>query len=123
MGQGKTSESDSVLFETENCGAIGKTDIEFARTKRDIKRHKCTYDGCDAIFNRPSRLARHIRFHTGEVLITLSSSISAALEFHGFISFQRIYKCNHPGCDKAYTNSSHLKRHAETHSVQKKTYQ
>ena len=101
MGQGRTTESDSILSETENCSAIGKTDIEFTRTKRDIKRHKCTYDGCVAIFNRPSRLARHIRFHTGE----------------------RSYKCNHPGCDKAYTNSSHLKRHTETHSIQKKTYQ
>ena len=101
MGQGKTSESDSVLSETENCSAIGKTDIKFTRTRRDIKRHKCTYDGCDAVFARRARLARHISLHTGE----------------------RHYKCDHPGCDKAYTNSSHLKRHTETHSSQKKTYQ
>jgi uncharacterized Zn-finger protein len=28
----------------------------------------------------------------------------------------RKYKCTHPGCNKAYTNSSHLKRHQRLHS-------
>lgn len=34
------------------------------------KKHKCTYAECHAVFLRPSRLQRHIRSHTGEVLIT-----------------------------------------------------
>lgn len=31
------------------------------------KSHKCLHPGCKAAFLRPSRLARHVRQHTGEV--------------------------------------------------------
>lgn len=37
-------------------------------------------------------------------------------------SMQRPYKCSYPECTKSYTNSSHLKRHLETHNPTKKLY-
>ncbi|KAF7998033.1 hypothetical protein HCN44_009431 [Aphidius gifuensis] len=58
-----------------------------------IKKHKCTYDGCQAAFRRPSRLVWHIRQHTGE----------------------RPFQCTFENCDKAYATGSHLKRHQQTH--------
>ncbi|KOC61939.1 Transcription factor IIIA [Habropoda laboriosa] len=99
MGQDKNSESNSVLSESENHGALENAVVS-TETKKDVKPHKCTFAGCDAAFRRPSKLARHIRYHTGE----------------------RCYKCNHPQCNKAYTNACHLKRHMETHSSIKKLY-
>lgn len=58
------SESETILSESDNT--IENTDIEI---KKDEKPYKCTYDGCNLSFLRPSRLKRHIRFHTGEVMI------------------------------------------------------
>jgi hypothetical protein len=31
------------------------------------KTHACTYEGCDKVFSRPWRLARHMCIHTGKV--------------------------------------------------------
>ena len=90
MGQERNSENDLI----ENINTIC-----FQAKKQ--KKHECTYPGCKAIFYRPSRLARHVRLHTGE----------------------KSHKCNYPNCDKAYTNSSHLKRHMETHNTTKTIFQ
>lgn len=66
MGQDRALESDSVVTESES-NTIKQTDEACILGSKDIKRHKCTFAGCDAAFVRPSRLARHIRLHTGEV--------------------------------------------------------
>jgi len=60
-------------------------------------RHKCTYSGCDKSFNRPGRLAIHIRTHTGD----------------------KPFKCGEPGCDKSYVRKQHLKAHIERNHVDK----
>nr|XP_003703409.1 PREDICTED: zinc finger protein 845 [Megachile rotundata]XP_012140845.1 PREDICTED: zinc finger protein 845 [Megachile rotundata] len=99
MGQDKNSETHSVLSESET--RLIKNNITCSEVKKDEKRHKCTYPGCEAAYCRPSRLMRHFRSHTGE----------------------RSYKCNYENCDKAYTNACHLKRHMETHSDIKTMYQ
>ncbi|XXH04995.1 subunit common to RNA polymerases I, II, and III [Hypoxylon texense] len=55
----------------------------------DFKTIKCTHPGCTKTFNRPARLAAHIRSHTNE----------------------RPYKCTVPGCDKDYMEEKHLRQH------------
>ncbi|KAK1128445.1 hypothetical protein K0M31_002909 [Melipona bicolor] len=96
MGHSINSDSESILSESNNM--TNDTDVA-VEIKEDEKRYKCTY-GCNLSFRKPSRLKRHIRFHTGE----------------------RNYKCTYPDCNKAYTNNCHLKRHMKTHSAMKKVY-
>lgn len=60
MGQDRNSETDLI----ENTNTICFQD-------KKQKKHECTYPDCKAVFYRPSRLARHVRSHTGEVMIAL----------------------------------------------------
>ncbi|KAI1777594.1 hypothetical protein F4818DRAFT_407203 [Hypoxylon cercidicola] len=55
----------------------------------DFKTIKCTHPGCTKTFNRPARLAAHIRSHNNE----------------------RPYKCTVAGCDKDYIEEKHLRQH------------
>ncbi|KFX93437.1 hypothetical protein V490_04842 [Pseudogymnoascus sp. VKM F-3557] len=55
----------------------------------ELKTIKCTYDGCTKTFNRPVRLASHLRSHTNE----------------------RPFACTYADCDKAYIEEKHLKQH------------
>lgn len=54
--------------------------------------YHCPRDDCDRVFNRPCRLAEHMRSHTDE----------------------RPYKCDHPDCDKSFRRDTHLSRHIKT---------
>jgi general transcription factor IIIA len=54
--------------------------------------YHCTFENCNRSFNRPCRLADHIRSHTGD----------------------RPFVCDHPGCDKSFTRDSHLVRHVKS---------
>ncbi|KAI0415278.1 transcription factor IIIA [Xylaria grammica] len=55
----------------------------------DLKTIKCTYPNCDKTFNRPARLAAHLRSHNNE----------------------RPFTCPYPDCDKDYIEEKHLKQH------------
>jgi hypothetical protein len=37
------------------------------------RRYKCTHDGCDKAYTKPSRLEEHERTHTGEVCVEEAS--------------------------------------------------
>ena len=37
----------------------------------------------------------------------------------GTLEMMQMYRCDAPGCDKAYTSASHLKRHQRSHSMEK----
>ncbi|KMU90977.1 oocyte zinc finger protein XlCOF22 [Coccidioides immitis H538.4] len=58
----------------------------------DLKTHVCPYDNCDKAFNRPARLAEHIRSHTNE----------------------RIFHCEYDGCNKSFLRASHLNHHVKS---------
>ncbi|XP_073966607.1 transcription factor IIIA-like isoform X2 [Choristoneura fumiferana] len=51
--------------------------------------HRCSYEGCTSVFNRPYRLAQHLLVHNNV----------------------KAYPCPEKDCTKAYTNKSHLDRH------------
>ncbi|KII95731.1 hypothetical protein PLICRDRAFT_693882 [Plicaturopsis crispa FD-325 SS-3] len=55
------------------------------------RRYKCTHQGCDKAYTKPSRLEEHERSHTG----------------------QRPYVCNK--CNKSYLRETHLQAHARSH--------
>lgn len=67
------------------------------RTKfpSELKTIKCTVEGCGKAFNRPARLASHMRSHNNE----------------------RPFTCPYDNCDKAYLEEKHLKQHIKgTHT-------
>ncbi|KAK3867621.1 hypothetical protein Pcinc_026932 [Petrolisthes cinctipes] len=57
----------------------------------------CPVEGCGKQFGKPSRLAVHMRTHTGE----------------------RPFACPAAGCSKTYSRQQHLKRHMETFHEEK----
>ncbi|KAI0396916.1 hypothetical protein F5Y17DRAFT_464924 [Xylariaceae sp. FL0594] len=57
----------------------------------DMKTIRCTFPNCPKTFNRPARLAAHLRSHKNE----------------------RPFKCTFPGCDKDYIEEKHLKQHVK----------
>ncbi|XP_075212157.1 transcription factor IIIA-like isoform X3 [Lycorma delicatula] len=88
----KEREQASCISNDDNCG--GSSVISLDKT---IKIHACDYPDCNAKFDRPWKLSAHRCVHTGE----------------------RPYKCNKNGCNKSYTNLTHLKRHEHTSHIDK----
>ncbi|KAI1934408.1 hypothetical protein LOZ66_005876 [Ophidiomyces ophidiicola] len=62
------------------------------RYPSDRKTHCCPYENCSKAFNRPARLAEHMRSHTNE----------------------RIFTCEYDGCDKTFLRASHLNHHVKS---------
>ncbi|KAM0334222.1 hypothetical protein ACHAQA_001244 [Verticillium albo-atrum] len=66
----------------------------------DFKTIKCTFPDCDKTFNRPARLAAHLRSHTDD----------------------RPFKCTHDDCDKTYREEKHLRQHIKGSHSQERSY-
>ena len=99
------------------------------RWPSDLKNHACTYDGCEKIFNRPAKLAQHIRSHTNDrpfgcpyPLCTKDFLRDSHLKHHikSAHSDVRDYVCHWENCGKNFITSTRLKRHYAAHEGRQK---
>ncbi|KAB5523025.1 hypothetical protein GE09DRAFT_1153566 [Coniochaeta sp. 2T2.1] len=70
------------------------------RFPSDLKTIRCSYPNCPKTFNRPARLAAHLRSHTND----------------------RPFKCPFPDCDKDYLEEKHLKQHVKGTHTHERSY-
>ncbi|KAK0630673.1 hypothetical protein B0T17DRAFT_598818 [Bombardia bombarda] len=94
------------------------------RFPSDLKTIKCSYAGCPKTFNRPARLAAHLRSHTNDRPHRCSypDCGKAYLEekhltqhIKGSHTHEKKYTCLEPGCDKSFVTATRLRRHAAVH--------
>ena len=99
------------------------------RWPSDEKTYRCTYDGCDKSFNRPARLAMHVRSHTNDrpfvcphTPCTKSFMRNSHLKHHikSAHSDVRDYVCEWDGCGKRFVTQTRLNKHLATHQGREK---
>ncbi|KAI0480229.1 hypothetical protein GGR56DRAFT_625139 [Xylariaceae sp. FL0804] len=95
----------------------------------DLKTIKCTFPGCNKAFNRPIRLANHLRSHTNERPFKCPHEDCGKdymeekhLRQHLKASHtaEREYICAHPGCGKGFMTNTRLRRHQLVHEGQER---
>ncbi|KAI4870788.1 hypothetical protein F4820DRAFT_401939 [Hypoxylon rubiginosum] len=95
----------------------------------DFKTIKCTHPGCTKTFNRPARLAAHVRSHTNErpykcVIVGCDKDYMEEkhLRQHmkGSHSGERDHVCPQPGCGKSFTTATRMRRHQAVHEGQER---
>lgn len=64
MGQNKIKSPQKILDETSNF----TKSQNISKNEQSDRKYVCKYTGCNARYFKLSRLDRHIRLHTGEVL-------------------------------------------------------
>ncbi|KAK3899908.1 hypothetical protein C8A05DRAFT_17726 [Staphylotrichum tortipilum] len=90
----------------------------------DLKTIPCTYPGCVKTFNRPARLAAHLRSHTNdrphkcpypECGKTYLEEKHLAQHIKGSHTHEKKYTCEEEGCGKSFVTATRLRRHAAVH--------
>ena len=93
------NESLGSLYNNHEVGSITPTPLTSISSKSsprhpsDLhKSHNCPYPNCEKSFNRPAKLAQHLRSHTNT----------------------RPFVCPHAPCTKDFLRESHLKHHVKS---------
>lgn len=68
MDQDKIKSPSKILNETSNFIKSHSVQNISAKSEQSDKKYVCKYTGCNAAYFKQSRLDRHIRLHTGEVI-------------------------------------------------------
>ena len=94
-----------------------------------LKPHRCEYANCDKSFNRPAKLAQHMRSHTNTRLFpcphapcTKDFLRDSHLKHHVKSAHTTIrdYSCEWVGCDKSFITATRLRRHIAAHEGKEK---
>ncbi|KAI0094720.1 hypothetical protein BDY19DRAFT_872574, partial [Irpex rosettiformis] len=121
------SYDESTASEFEE-GSSTRNPVPICSRKRLVaKRYPCTYEGCEKAYSKPSRLAEHVRTHTGDrpfVCTTCSKTYlrESHLQAHSrshLDQSSRPFACNEPHCDKRFWTAQHLRTHTELHQGEK----
>lgn len=90
----------------------------------DHKTIPCTFAGCSKTFNRPARLAAHLRSHTNDRAFRCTypgcgkdylEEKHLAQHIKGSHTHEKKYPCPDPGCGKSFVTATRLRRHAAVH--------
>ena len=117
--------------ETESSAPTPRTPIskDSPMWPSSFKTIPCTYLDCDKTFNRPAKLAQHLRSHTNTRSFVCPNEgctkdflRSSHLQHHikSAHSDVRDYVCEHEGCGKSFITGSRLKRHYAAHEGRQK---
>ena len=99
------------------------------RFPSDLKNHHCPYPSCIKAFNRPARLAEHLRSHTNtrpfvcpHTPCTKDFLRETHLKHHIKSAHTEVrdYICEWQGCGKSFLTATRLKRHLAAHEGREK---
>ncbi|THV06098.1 hypothetical protein K435DRAFT_816192 [Dendrothele bispora CBS 962.96] len=87
------------------------------------KCYKCTFEGCDKTYTKPSRLEEHERSHTGERPFICQTCKKSYLRETHLQAHQRSHLpdsdkplvCSESGCSKRFWTQQHLRAHLDWH--------
>lgn len=122
------STGDSITSSTQQPTQTGAATSITSRASRkfpsDLKTIKCTFSGCPKTFNRPARLAAHLRSHTNDRPHKCPypdcgkdylEEKHLAQHIKGSHTHEKKYACTEPDCGKSFVTATRLRRHAAVH--------
>ncbi|EGO57727.1 hypothetical protein NEUTE1DRAFT_81560 [Neurospora tetrasperma FGSC 2508] len=124
------SVANTSLTHADPTTTVAATSINTTTTRAsrrfpsDLKTIRCTFAGCTKTFNRPARLAAHLRSHTNDRPFKCPyddcdkdylEEKHLSQHIKGSHTNDRKYTCPEPGCGKSFVTNTRLRRHALVH--------